>query len=491
MKNINLRFILLLLPLWVLQACDDDATEQFMTSETMTLVEFISANPDQYSEFGKLMDISGLYGMLNATGTFTGFLPDNEAVAEFLEGKDINSLEKEYVRLVVATHFLTGEYPTDIMKPGIFEDSTFAGNLATVDFRDGGVNNLLIDKSATITERDIVCSNGVAHTIDKVLTPITKSVSKKIEESEGYSIFYNAMVLTGWTEKLNMFYNDEGRRLRFTALVESDEFYESQGIGSVEELATLVGSADDGDYTSPDNALNRYIGYHFINEQYYSSEIRTGMYSTVNNQFMSINADHEFQINPVFNEFGEFESANGFVSSEKMNIQAKNGVIHEVVDFLKVMEPKPVTVVDKILDQPELEKYKSRNNQDRNFYTKDVARWTGEGGWTQAYWHSQGSCDGGNGFLVFSKFTGKFTYETVPLIKGTYEITLTGQTWSGTGAYLTTVDGEEGNIVDPRGGNSSLGKFTFEENGVHKITFEDFRPGRFIIGCLTYRPVDN
>ncbi|BDD10443.1 hypothetical protein FUAX_28750 [Fulvitalea axinellae] len=488
MKFNGIKYLFLVLPLLlVIQSCEEDnEVGKIKTAEEQTLVEYIRANPDQYSEFEKLLDISGLYGILNARGAFTAFLPDNEAVKEFLEGRNPESMEKDYVGLLVRSHFLTGKYVANDMVPGTVADSTFAGNFVSLDFRGGGLNNILVNKRAVIKSRDTECSNGVVHTLDKVLLPITRNTFEVIRENGNFNVFADALELTGWSEELKKVVDENGSECNFTVLLESDELLNAKGIGSAEELAALYTESDD--YTSRENGFNRFVAYHCLLGSYYTSNFKTFNYSAINGDMLNVDVEDGFKINPQFNEFGELTEFNTFEEPAKLNYQATNGVIHELVDVMTPSESRAIEVVDYVLDQPELKWMEGLDKESRGVDADDVARWEAGGDWSTLTIRMT-TC-GKYGMLSASKARGWFNYTTIPIAKGTYSINGRTNNWI-SGSYRVYIDGEYAGIYDPRGGQYSMGTFTFHENGTHLIRLETFRPGRFGLGCITFSPVRN
>ncbi|BDD09921.1 hypothetical protein FUAX_23530 [Fulvitalea axinellae] len=486
----------LLLPMLILGACDKNLPETFKTSDTMTMMEYLEKESGNYSEFLAMLDKSGLYGILNATGTFTGFVPDNEAVTAYLSENGISSvdaLEKGQLRELVGTHFLTGEYSTDLMTPGMLRDSTFAGGFVTVKFREGGVNNLLINNRSTIKSRDTECSNGTLHFLDKMLKPVSNSVFQEIEAMGTATIFAQGLRETGLMEMLNKSISEKGYPVNYTVLVETDAMLAEKGIGSLEELIAL--RSEGGDITDPANKFYQYMAYHCINGLYYSSEFTNKIYQTVGANMVSVDVDHGFRINPVYDEFGDFLSANSFIQ-EKMDHQASNGVIHELADMLPVVTPRPVVVRNDVLDVPEIRRLRGQDLSKVTFFTKNVERWDSEGQRDEGFYYGGNHCGLNLGSLHMTGYIGTFHFTTEPIVKGEYRLRMkvdsNGE--DAFGSFNFYVDGKFAAFADPRGNsgasNVDLGVYTFKENGTHVISIKNVRPGRLTMGCVTFEPTN-
>lgn len=76
----KIRYILLLLVALSLTFCGDDPQIWKVKSQEQLAGDYIANNPDNYSEFEKLMDVTGMKSLLNVRGPFTVFLPNNDAM---------------------------------------------------------------------------------------------------------------------------------------------------------------------------------------------------------------------------------------------------------------------------------------------------------------------------------------------------------------------------------------------------------------------------
>ena len=121
-----------------------------------------------FSTLAAALQAAGLVDTLKGDGPFTVFAPTDEAFAALPEGTVENLLRPENRDQLVAVltyHVVSGDVrAADVM--GLTEATTVQGGSLAIDTSNGVRIN-----DATVTQADIVCSNGVIHVIDKVLLP--------------------------------------------------------------------------------------------------------------------------------------------------------------------------------------------------------------------------------------------------------------------------------------------------------------------------------
>ncbi|TDQ17242.1 putative surface protein with fasciclin (FAS1) repeats [Algoriphagus boseongensis] len=110
-----------------------------------------------------------LVDVLKGDGPFTVFAPTNEAFAKLPAGTVENLLKPENKAKLVQVltyHVVPGKIMSTDLKNGQ-KAKTVQGSEITVTLKDGKamINN------ATVTNADIVASNGVVHVIDTVILP--------------------------------------------------------------------------------------------------------------------------------------------------------------------------------------------------------------------------------------------------------------------------------------------------------------------------------
>lgn len=105
---------------------------------------------------------------LGGKGVFTVFAPTDEAFAKLPEGtleKLMLPQNKEKLRSLILYHSVPGKFMAADLKDG--DLTTSNGEKIEVDVDDDGVEV----EDSNVSKADVTASNGVIHTIDKVMVP--------------------------------------------------------------------------------------------------------------------------------------------------------------------------------------------------------------------------------------------------------------------------------------------------------------------------------
>lgn len=321
-RNIILRALAaLLIPAgFALASCTaepDDSNLYVFNGETIE--DFIENNDSAFSSFHYILTKAGYDRILSSYGTYTCFVPTNEAVAMYLDslyndtecmiphnGMTANSLEGMSDSLCrdISMFHLSGKVVlTTNMSAAGSDIVTLLGRLINTSIVDG--KNVL-NEQATITMWDYEVVNGVVHVVDHVIPRSNRLVASELEKAGDYAIFNRALVLTGLadslmeTEKKQSFTAPEPEsgyyipttcKIQYTIFAETDETFRKNGIESIDDLiekckewygkaATGPKSSTQGwydyyrntnkvistgtDYTSELNVLNMFVRYHLL-----------------------------------------------------------------------------------------------------------------------------------------------------------------------------------------------------------------------------------
>lgn len=130
----------------------------------------VAAADSNLSTFNSVLEASGLTTELSQAGPYTVFAPSNEAFEAIPEATRQQLLEpenREQLRALLSYHVVPQELSADQLESGDVE--TLAGEPLTVsvgaDAQAVNVNN------ASVTEPDLVASNGIVHVVDQVILP--------------------------------------------------------------------------------------------------------------------------------------------------------------------------------------------------------------------------------------------------------------------------------------------------------------------------------
>lgn len=384
----RLSFVGLLILAFTVQlfvSCDsDDVGDNLYTFKDDTMGQFLRKDSN-YTEFVKILDTTRVIGLLNTVGEYTCFAPDNEAMASYyakMKKNGVNDFSMDsliqiaYDHIVLGWVMRTNDFNLGRLPHTSMSDRYFNISLAT----DG---QILINKSSEILEKDILVHNGVIHKISRTLDPVRDGIVEVLSKDEKFTVFYQALEHTGLADSLLLieddsydpeqyrhlitqtkdmggwFYHEipESRKFGYTILVESNETYSKYGITDLESLKSYAASIYDKvypedagitDVRSRRNSLNRFVAYHLITKQLgfdkfidvYDTDhmVKTAdMYEYIEtmcpNTLMEIVKIRSTNKTNIINRNSE-TGKSVRIMKENSDIDARNGVYHEIDDVL-------------------------------------------------------------------------------------------------------------------------------------------------------------
>jgi uncharacterized surface protein with fasciclin (FAS1) repeats len=371
MKKLLLIFSLFLL---LVSSCDDpfmnkSYIEQSNEDVDLSNAMFLKKNKATFSLFIELLKYADMYNALNDANTVsTIFAPNNEAMKKFLAWKGVDSvseLSKEYARNVAQVHILKYDLGESVfinyVDAGSIPITTVFGNYLTTSY---GFKNINIDDSGldTVKVQDPLSmylnneakveslakttANGEVYELSGVIHPLSECIPEILELQKGYSIFLEALKITGYKDTLNVYADTacltNGSKtindIKYTCFAVPDSIYKSSGINSIAGLETYLKSGSD--YLSQSNTLNKYVAYHLMDGSFTKDKLFTFqedgqvvLYDTkLTSEVLSVQKSTSGEI------------INGTISILRSGIKARNGYIHKVSDIMPVYIPKPVTV---------------------------------------------------------------------------------------------------------------------------------------------------
>lgn len=328
MKNLFICVLLISFSTIFTTSCKDEVDQSNMYTFTGQLMADYFTTDEDMSKFCYLTkrvrlskySESTVYDLLSARGNFTCFAPTDDAVQAYLDslyntpGYDISQTPDSTAEFIVNNCIIDHKQSNSLLSvnlvEGTIETQSFAGRFVTVNFDTitGGRAAIYIDKNSRITASDIEVENGVVHKVNKVVAPITSSLSSLIESTENLQVFSNLLKTTGFDEVLNAPFRDMDyeenhpetglgcptetgdtpvpcpahRDFGFTAFVEADSLYEQAfGVNIIKENGQITNweevfaaiekkckeyypDAKSNDLKSDDNAVHQFVGYHLI-----------------------------------------------------------------------------------------------------------------------------------------------------------------------------------------------------------------------------------
>jgi uncharacterized surface protein with fasciclin (FAS1) repeats len=331
----------------------------------MVAGDYILANKDQFSEFGKLVEMTQLDALLNIRGPFTILLPTDEAMRAYYTEKGVASLDgftPDQRMELVKNHIVPAEISASDIGFGALREPNALGDYIATEFHG---SDIYVNKVARVIDQNVKTANGYIHVIDHVLDPLTHNVYSQVAEDPNFSIFAKGLELTGLKDTLQMIdfpYGTKRARNRYTLLAVSDSVFRANNINSVSELIAWTGANADS-VTYLNNPFYRYMEYHCLNNSYFLSDLKTGTYPILSrDNNVSIAIEDDYKIN--FDRKNKVYTA--FVLGQS-NVPAKNGVVHAVNQLLPVTLPEAYPVTFETTDFIEF--------KEGDFYGKYYYKW--------------------------------------------------------------------------------------------------------------------
>ncbi|WP_207422189.1 fasciclin domain-containing protein [Desertivirga brevis] len=248
------------------------------TSDQVNITTFLDKNPDKFSEFRKILEITGTAGYLQAYGTYTLFLPTNEGVRKYLQDSGKSSVEQvnvDSLKDLVRFHLIEDTISTEKFGDGKLNSLTMLDQyLITGATNAGGITKVTVNRQANLEQPNIRLGNGYVHIIDNMLRPSTRTLAKAIEANPANSIFVQALKVTGLYDTLNVLpeNNLDLQKKYMTVFVESNSVLASAGITDFKALTDKY-SPNATNYTNGNNGLHMWAAYHILFYAKYLADI--------------------------------------------------------------------------------------------------------------------------------------------------------------------------------------------------------------------------
>ncbi|MBQ5645164.1 MAG: fasciclin domain-containing protein, partial [Bacteroidaceae bacterium] len=380
-------------------SCKDEIPEgSRFTFKGELISDHLQKNPE-YSSFCKILEKAkfgkksgNMLTALSTYGAYTCFAPTDSAIQRFLVEKHKEYLESvelhkkdttieikkgitspyledlsDSMALVIAKNHIiekSAKSTTEIVK-GPFPGKTMSRRIVELDLTETGeytVENIMIEKE------DIETENGYIHRINGVLSPSDDPISTLLASQPGFSLFCEALKVTGFDEYLKQYITDtnydpesiyvpafstegnqtppcpETNNKGFTLLVETDSLFadptknaSGEPIYTIEDLekyaARFYGDTLSGKYSDPNNPLYKFIAYHIIDRRLiYKGGAMSGSFVMENHQVTKKNDDGTTTINP-----------------DKFDSEENLGKTHDRYDYFETALPFTLLKVTKPL----------------------------------------------------------------------------------------------------------------------------------------------
>lgn len=286
----------------------EDAVSNYFTFTGELIGDYIDNRPELFSEYKRMLDTTGVMGLLKAYGLYTCFVPTNEAIDLYYQSQNRSGLSDftlEEIKTFCYNHILKGDtIATLYFSAGALGTMNMNARYVSVSYSDT-TSTIFINGTAPIIEPDVALHNGFVHVLGRAMEPSEDRISSMLMKDEKFSLFAEAFDLTGYKGVIdNALIEDdtydpdnytpsgythtvleelpEYRKYGYTILVESDSTLAQYGVTDLASFYAFAktkynwgryADADDvaDDYTNPRNYLNRYIAYHITDRTLLSS----------------------------------------------------------------------------------------------------------------------------------------------------------------------------------------------------------------------------
>lgn len=345
-------------------SCNDDLDgKTFVVSDEIMIDEYITQKDPTMSTFLEIIDKTGFRGMIHAYGTYTCFIPTNEAIDAYAKKmgkgswKDFSDTELENM---VKFHIVNDTLQTSDFVDGRLPSPTLLKKyLTTTSEASGATVSIRVNRQGVITAKDIRCANGYINKIDAVLSPNQSTLSDEIMNlPETYSLFKTVMKETGWLDSLAVSKTDKWK----TVLLQSDKNYQELGINNKADLLKHLSEALP-EISSQKTLLWTYAAYHCIEGLYYVADLSmlTALQSKAPNQVLTFkNSSDSLLVNEYKNiTAGIFEKGIPVLkSSTYTDYSCDNGVLIDLGGYISPVIRPAMAIYWDLAEQPEIMKLK-------------------------------------------------------------------------------------------------------------------------------------
>lgn len=345
------------------QVIIDALNQEEMTNNNGTLVDIVVAT-EPLSILEAAVIKADLVATLSSDGPFTVFVPTDDAFVALLEilGDDYNSLddfdtaeEMALLKNILLYHVIPAEVKSTDLSAGQVS-TAFEGN--SVEIISSGETFVIGDASdtnANITSVDIMASNGVAHTIDKVLLPQSaidfvvslqlKTIVETAVATDDLSLLVESLIQAdaGLVETLN----GDGP---FTVFAPTNAAFASL----LDTLGDDYNSLSDFDTDEEKQLLVSILTYHVVaGNAAFSTDLSDGQSIET---FQGENIGIKIQDGTVHVEDATDMNASVVLA----DVEASNGVVHIInkvllpQETLDALAPGMLNIVETAQDVPDL-----------------------------------------------------------------------------------------------------------------------------------------
>lgn len=364
-----LRLTLLFLITIAFQNCSQEKIKE-STDETLNITDYLRSNPD-YSMFLEILDITNYASFMNTYGTYTIFVPTNDAVKDFLNDVGASSLNEVPVvdlQNIVKLHILDQKIVTTSFTDGkIAAPSMYGQYLITGANNIDGVSSVTINKTASVVASNIEVGNGVIHVINKVLRVADKTLAQTIEANPNLSLFTELLKETGWFDVLNQPIPEKSTNINdyLTVLAQTNEVFDNTKwkipgtdteitLNNLENLKLRYSQGNPKDLK---DSLNLFVSYRILPRLQYLADIATSPALVTKAPLEVISSKLEGET-ILLNEdtFNGVLEKGVTINRDLSDVTCSNGVLHYVDGNFAIKKRIPAPVYFEFTDITEFRK---------------------------------------------------------------------------------------------------------------------------------------
>lgn len=356
-------------------SCSEPEIEETTTSD-LNITAYLKQHDDQFSEFVKILNITGNTGFLGAYGTYTCFAPTNDAVQNYLTQVGAGSVEEipvDDLKKLVRFHILSDTLSTNSFEDGRVAVPTMYGQYLTTGAANvDGASYIRVNRQADIIKSNIQCGNGLIHAINQVLLPASLTLAQLIENDPDYSIFTQAMKETGWFDALTTPAVGDPNPKWYTLIAQTNAVFSAAGIDSFEALKQKYSHLSDPH--NPADSLNLFVAYRILTDiKYLNDLITTSSHPTLAPKEVITTRASQDSVLINSDLVNGVQEKGTFIDRERSDISATNGALHAAAVNYKAKIRKQFAVYWDVCDQPEMKRMSGDfRRPGKNFEVSDI-----------------------------------------------------------------------------------------------------------------------
>lgn len=313
-KKTFIAFAIFLFTASTLTSCKKDTVDEpSMPSPSSTTITSQVSTSSSFTLLKSAVVKAGLASTLDGAGPFTVFAPTDDAfIASGITSSVISSLSADKLKSILLYHVVASK----ILAAGVP-----AGPNAKVVSASGDsfyvTNNLngVFVNGLKVTTADLLASNGVIHTVGKVLMPPTGNIVEVAAADTTFS-FLVAAVLRASTGSTNVAAVLSGNT-PLTVFAPTNNAFRAAGFANI----AAINAVDP-------NTLTAILTYHVVTGRVFSSDlVNAAQAATVNGEKVIVS----LSANSAAVKGNSNPSASNIAAA---NIMASNGVIHVIDQVL-------------------------------------------------------------------------------------------------------------------------------------------------------------